>query len=49
MDEETITITKKEYAALMDAQDTLIRLESYGVDNWSGYSDALSDERGLFE
>lgn len=27
----------------------LERLEAYGVDNWSGYSDAMSDSEGIFE
>lgn len=28
--------------------DKLERLEMYGVDNWSGYSDAMSDSEGYF-
>lgn len=32
-----------------DAAEKLAKLEAYGVDNWSGYSDALSDPDGLFE
>lgn len=28
--------------------EKLERLEMYGVDNWSGYSDAMSDSEGYF-
>ena len=34
---------------LSEAEDKLARLEAYGVDNWSGYSDAMSDPEGIFE
>ncbi|MDF9611887.1 hypothetical protein P5763_07345 [Bacillus cereus] len=27
----------------------LAKLEAYGVDNWSGYGIAMSDEEGIFE
>ena len=39
-DEEMITITKKEYDELIKDSDFLSCLESCGVDNWEGYSDA---------
>ncbi len=39
-DEEMITITKKEYNELVKDSDFLSCLESCGVDNWKGYSDA---------
>ncbi|MEZ2327338.1 hypothetical protein R1C46_26440 [Bacillus tropicus] len=34
-----------------DAEDALKyrKLEAYGVDNWSGYGMAMSDEEGIFE
>lgn len=41
MDEETITITKKEYEALLDASWKLQALDSAGVDNWDGYDYAM--------
>lgn len=47
--EEMVTITKAEYESLLEDSDKLNRLEAYGVDNWSGYSDALSDEMGIFK
>lgn len=36
-----VTITKKEYDALIQAADILEKLEAGGVDNWDGYDDAL--------
>jgi hypothetical protein len=41
MDKENITITKDEYRRLLNAEDKLSCLESCGVDNWSGYDDAM--------
>lgn len=41
MIEDTITITKDEYAELRDAQIVLSCLYAAGVDNWEGYSHAL--------
>jgi hypothetical protein len=41
MPEEMITISKKEYEGLLKAEDKLAALETGGVDNWSGYDDAL--------
>lgn len=32
-----------------DEAEKYRRLEAYGVDNWSGYGDALSDSEGIFE
>lgn len=34
---------------LKEDSDKLAKLEAYGVDNWSGYSDAMSDSEGAFE
>lgn len=39
--EEMITITKKEYDDLIDSEWELTCLQSAGVDNWSGYDDAM--------
>lgn len=41
--EEKVEITKKEYAALLEDQQTLRALEAAGVDNWEGYSEAFED------
>jgi len=48
-EEKMVTITEKEYNSLLKSADTLDRLEVYGVDNWSGYSDAMSDTEGYFK
>ena len=37
MNEEMITITKKEYERLLERDDWLMCLEAAGVDNWEGY------------
>jgi hypothetical protein len=36
MNEETVTISKKEYESLKDAARWLQCLENAGVDNWEG-------------
>lgn len=36
-DDETITITKKEYNSLLEDSKWLQALEGAGVDNWQGY------------
>lgn len=41
--EETITISKKRYYELLEAEDRLECLEAGGVDNWDWYSDSLRD------
>lgn len=46
-DAEYTTITVAEYLRLSARDDELSALEAYGVDNWEGYSDALSDTEGL--
>ncbi len=38
MEEETVTITKKEYDDLVKRDAFLSCLEGAGVDNWDGYS-----------
>ena len=40
-EENFITITRKEYDYLFHRSKKLDYLESYGVDNWQGYSDAM--------
>lgn len=39
---EQVTISRKEYDRLLAAQAKLDALEAAGVDNWSGYSDAMA-------
>jgi hypothetical protein len=46
---DTVILTKREYQSMQKRLDKLDRLEAYGVDNWSGYSDAMCDELGVFE
>lgn len=42
-----VTISKEEYADLIDSAEFLSCLEACGVDNWSGYGDAqeMFDDR----
>ena len=47
MEEELITITKKEYDSLKEAQLTLRCLEDAGVDNWQGIDYAYELKREL--
>lgn len=42
------TISLSTYSHLLIAKAKLERLEAYGVDNWSGYGDAISDSEGIF-
>jgi len=44
MNEETVTITKKEYEELLESADTLRKLENGGVDNWEWYHESLTAE-----
>ncbi|WP_280568160.1 lambda-exonuclease family protein [Chromohalobacter sp. 296-RDG] len=39
---ETVEIPRKEYEALLEARAKLDALEAGGVDNWSGYDDAMA-------
>ena len=41
MNEETITITKKEYLELVADSEFLNALRAAGVDNWEGYGEAV--------
>ena len=48
--EPTVVITEKEYRSLLYFNGLLDCLEDHGVDNWSGYEDALEDyERSLVD
>lgn len=38
---ETVSITKQEYERLLKAEALLLALQAGGVDNWSGYDDAV--------
>jgi hypothetical protein len=46
--EEYVKIPKSEYEALLKSSNKLARLEAYGVDNWSWYSEAINDVDGIF-
>jgi DNA polymerase III subunit epsilon len=39
----------EEVESLREDAEKLAKLEAYGVDNWSGYGEALSDSEGIFE
>lgn len=41
--DEMVTIPKKEYDQLLKESLKLSMLEGYGVDNWQGYDDAMSE------
>uniref|UniRef100_A0A6H1ZQ79 Uncharacterized protein n=1 Tax=viral metagenome TaxID=1070528 RepID=A0A6H1ZQ79_9ZZZZ len=42
---EMITISIKKYEALLEDSKKLSFLEMFGVDNWSGYEDAMREMR----
>ena len=42
---DTVTISRKEYETLLAAREKLDALEAAGVDNWSGYDDAMAQLR----
>lgn len=46
MNEETITISKKEYDSLIEDSEFLEALRQAGVDNWEGYSYAVEISEG---
>lgn len=48
VDNETITISKKEYESLLDDRKWRIALENGGVDNWDWYTESLQ-EGGYFD
>jgi len=41
--EETVTISKAKWNKLVNADMLLGILQDYGVDNWSGYSEAMEE------
>ena len=43
MAEELIAISKKEYEALKQDSNKLEALVCFGVDNWCGYDEAMSE------
>lgn len=40
---------KEELETAQEYAEKYSRLEAYGVDNWSGYSEAMNDSEGIFE
>ena len=40
---ETVTISRKEYDELVDRDNMLTALENGGVDNWTWYSESLEE------
>ena len=46
---ETVTISKEEYESLLEDSDKLLALEGAGVDNWSGYDEAMEMMREMNE
>lgn len=40
---------QEEVESLREDSEKLEKLEAYGVDNWSGYGEAMSDSEGIFE
>lgn len=42
MEDETITISQKEYDMLKKESEYMAALQKYGVDNWDGYDDAIN-------
>ena len=41
MEQETVTISKKEYEELLADSKLLLYLQGAGVDNWEGYDYAI--------
>lgn len=44
--EDAVTITAIEYQNMLESQEELECLQACGVDNWSGYSDAMRIKAG---
>ena len=42
-DDNMVVISKEYLLELQEAADKLTALEGYGVDNWGGYDDAMSE------
>ena len=49
MEPKTVTITEADYKELVESRELLMALEEHGVDNWSGYSDAVAEFYGEFD
>lgn len=49
MNEETITISMKEYESLVEREIWLSCLEGAGVDNWEGYDYAFEIKREMYD
>ena len=47
-DKKMVTISEERYKELLEKEETLDKLEAYGVDNWEGYCDAMNDSEGYF-
>lgn len=47
--QETVTITRELYNSLCEDSEKLTYLESWGVDNWGGYDDAMAAFRDAQE
>ena len=39
--DDRVSISQEKYVSFLDAQEFLNALREFGVDNWSGYSDAV--------
>jgi hypothetical protein len=46
---DVVILSSEEYKSLQEDSLKLAKLEAYGVDNWSGYGMAMSDEENIFE
>lgn len=44
--EETVTISKVYYESLLDDERWRMAMESWGIDNWAGYDEAISEYYG---
>ena len=44
VDETTVTISSTEYEFLKYRSEVLDYLEAFGVDNWSGYGEAMKQK-----
>lgn len=44
-----VVCKEKDYSRLSDAEDKLLLLQGYGVDNWDGYGDAMEEFHAMKE
>ncbi|AYP68755.1 DNA polymerase III PolC-type [Bacillus phage vB_BpsS-36] len=42
-------VSERDYNNVKEDSDKLAKLEAYGVDNWCGYGEAMTDSEGIFE